>query len=57
VSDDLCPGSGGGPTELVILDVGPWDPPGTCPVCGKSVYLTGGVRYRVPNHKLQAAVR
>jgi len=44
---NLCPGSNGRPAELVILDVGPWDPPGTCPVCHRSFGMKG---WTIPEH-------
>lgn len=43
-----CPGSGGRPAELVILDTIPGvNPQGTCPVCKRSLTLDF---YRLPRH-------
>lgn len=49
---ERCPGSGMRPAENVILDtVMGCDPPGTCPVCGRSMTLKS---WRLPEHSGRA---
>jgi len=52
---DICPGSGGWPAEMTILDTTPGcNPPGTCPICGSSLTLNP---WRIPEHQTKSMKR